>query len=328
MIKKVRTPEYNYDFDTATGFFKRWGATRNEEAEYSPLGAEIADIEISTVCHGIRGVPCRYCYKSNTGEGANMSLETFKRVFDHLPTNVGQIAFGIGDIDGNPDMFSIFKHCRDHNVVPNVTINGWGLTHEIAQKLALLCGAVAVSNHVPAVCYDAVEMLYDAGLRQVNIHQVISRETLAQAHTLIDDCLCDPRLHGLNAVVFLSLKRVGRGAGNTVVSDKDFKSLVQHAIDFGIAFGFDSCSCSKFILHFAESNPELIKYAEPCESTLFSIYIDVRGNVYPCSFTASKEWYLGSLLCDDLMTIWKSEKIAQFRAKLRAVCRVCPIHHI
>ena len=56
-----------------------------------------------------------------------------------------QIAFGIGSIDANPDMFPIFDYCRANGVVPNVTINGYNLTDEIATRLANTCGAVAVS---------------------------------------------------------------------------------------------------------------------------------------------------------------------------------------
>lgn len=41
-----------------------------------------------------------------------MSLETFKALFHKLPTTVCQIAFGIGDINANPDLFKIMEYCR------------------------------------------------------------------------------------------------------------------------------------------------------------------------------------------------------------------------
>ena len=65
-----------------------------------------------------------------------MSLETFKKLAAKLPRMVGQIAFGIGDIDSNPDMWKIFDHARSLKIVPNVTVNGAGITDEIAQRLA------------------------------------------------------------------------------------------------------------------------------------------------------------------------------------------------
>ena len=43
----LRSPEYNYDFDISSGFFKRWGKSENDDPTWSPYGPEIMDIEIS-----------------------------------------------------------------------------------------------------------------------------------------------------------------------------------------------------------------------------------------------------------------------------------------
>ena len=92
--KKIfRSEHYNYNFDKETGFFARWGKTLEDDPEFCPYGPEILDIEVSTVCH--QG--CSFCYKSNTSKGLNMSLETFKKIFNLMPRTLTQIAFGIGD---------------------------------------------------------------------------------------------------------------------------------------------------------------------------------------------------------------------------------------
>ncbi len=203
-MKKVRTPDYNYNFNPKNGAFVRWGKTLKDDPTWSPLGPEIMDIEISTICHGI-GMPCTFCYKSNLAQGRNMSLETFKRMFDKFPPNLTQIAFGIGDIDGNPDMIGIFQHCRDNGVIPNVTINGARLTDGYANTLSQLCGAVAVSRYNPKdVCYDAVKKLTDLGMDQVNIHMLVSEQTFKGCLEVLDEIKTDPRLSKLNAVVFLA----------------------------------------------------------------------------------------------------------------------------
>jgi len=144
-IKKVRSENYNSNFNYDTGYFARWGKNYEDNPKFSPFGPEILDIEISTICHGINGRPCAHCYKSNTGNGINMNFETFKKLFDKLPSSTTQVAFGIGDIDSNPDMYKIFEYCREHRVAPNVTINGWNLTDEHVKKLSSLCGSVAIS---------------------------------------------------------------------------------------------------------------------------------------------------------------------------------------
>ena len=97
MLKKVRSDNYNYDFDTDNGFFARWGATPKDDPCIAPA-PEILDIEVSTICHGI-GTPCKFCYKSNTGVGENMTFNTFKKIFDNMPSHLTQIAFGIGSLN-------------------------------------------------------------------------------------------------------------------------------------------------------------------------------------------------------------------------------------
>jgi MoaA/NifB/PqqE/SkfB family radical SAM enzyme len=326
--KIVQTPDYNYWFISTTGKFARWGKTFDDDPQYSPIGPEIADIEISTICHGINGIPCDHCYKSNTSVGKNMTLGQFEKVFDKLPRNIGQIAFGIGDVDGNPDMFSIFKHCRDNNVVPNVTINGDRLTDDIVEKLVSLCGAIAVSRYDDKnVCYNAVKRLTDAGLKQVNIHQLVSEETYANCIETIEDCKTDERLSKLNALVFLSLKQKGRGLSYKKLRDAQFNHMIALCISSGVPFGFDSCSCNKFLECVTDEQYKV--FAEPCESTLFSIYVDVDGWVYPCSFCSGIVPSIDIFKVDDfLQDVWYSEDVKDFRKVLLSNKRNCPIFDV
>lgn len=80
-MKSVRTPGYNYEFNSKNGHHTRWGFTVKDDPQWSPIGPEILDIEVSEVCHG----GCAFCYKSNTSKGKNMSLETFKTIIDKMP---------------------------------------------------------------------------------------------------------------------------------------------------------------------------------------------------------------------------------------------------
>ena len=82
--KRCVSTSYNYFMNKQTGFFARWGKTQDENPEFSPVGPEIADIEITTKCDGVNGKVCQFCYKSNTPDGQNMSLDTFKAVFHKM----------------------------------------------------------------------------------------------------------------------------------------------------------------------------------------------------------------------------------------------------
>jgi len=98
-LKILQSENYNYQFDKKNGMFMRWGKCIKDDPDFSPFGPEIADIEISTICSGVKGVGvCKFCYKSNTPKGSYMSLDTFKRLFAKFPPTLTQIAAGIGDL--------------------------------------------------------------------------------------------------------------------------------------------------------------------------------------------------------------------------------------
>ena len=310
---------------------------------YSPFGPEIADIEISTVCSGVDGVGvCKFCYKSNTPKGENMTLETFKKVFANLPKTVTQIAFGIGNLPnhnhgGNPDMWAIFDYCNANGVKPNVTVNGQGVDDATADRLVSTCGGVAVSVYDKDISYNAIKKLTDRGLTNCNIHFMICEQTYEKAKEVIRDIKSDPRLEKLHALVLLSLKPHGRGKNTyyTKLSQERFTELVDYVWEQQAPIGFDSCSAAKFdraiINH--PNREALMQMVEPCESTKFSIYINTDGNFYPCSFMEGEivedggDWTKGLSVADttDFMKdIWNHPETLKFREK----CIGCTSHGI
>jgi MoaA/NifB/PqqE/SkfB family radical SAM enzyme len=328
--KTVQSDGYNYIFDPSDGTFLRWGTTLSDDPEMSPFGCEIADIEISTICHGVDNKVCKFCYKNNNPKGSNMSLETFKKVFANLPDNLTQIAFGVGDIDANPDLWEILNHCRNNNVIPNITINGDRMTYFNYRDLAYFCGAVAVSRYNPKdICYDAVDSLTALGMKQVNIHMLLSEETFEDILELVYDAKHDLRLENLNAIVFLSLKEQGRGKGFTRLSDEKFKQVLSALDELGISYGFDSCTAHKFLKNISPPRKSQVEqFIEPCESGLFSIYINVEGKAFPCSFTEFGDGIDVAQADDFIQDIWFSDMFYEWREKLLDNKRNCPVYKI
>ena len=250
---RLRTKTYNYNFDRDTGFFMRWGESLEDNPRYSPVGPELADIEVSTVCSGLLGTPCPWCYKTNTPHGANMSLEKFTRVVRNINPygNLLQVALGVGDIDANPDLVNMLRWCRESGVVPNITVSGARLDSTFEgktyyQHLADYCGAVAVSHYDDDLCFDAVKRFTDLGVRQVNIHEILAEETIDECFSLLNKVRVDKRLEKLNAVVFLLFKPKGdRNNLTPLKSTEKYKQLVKFAIDSGISIGSDSCGAVK-----------------------------------------------------------------------------------
>lgn len=336
-FKLFRSPFCNYFFNKLNGYTEIWGQNQDEDAIYLPDGPMIADIEITTICDGPKGIPCPFCYKKNTSKGEYMTFETFKTIFHKFPRTLTQIAFGAdATLTSNPDIWKIMDYCRNNDyqsVVPNITVAN--ISDDVADKLAEYCGAVAVSRYDnPDVCYDSVKRLTDRGMDQVNIHMMVSMETYNTALQTIYDAKDDPRLKDMNAIVFLSLKRKGRGTKYTPLSQEMFNNLVMTAMTNDIKFGFDSCSAHKFLTSVSKlpTYKYLEKMTEPCESTLFSSYIDVKGDFYPCSFCEKVDGWeegLSVVDCENFLEdIWNHEKTEKFRNNLLRNDRNCPIYDL
>lgn len=335
-IKRYRSKDYNFIFDMTTGFFIRWGNKKEDDPQLSP-SPELLDLEITTICNGYDGTPCPFCYKANNPNGKNMSFDTFKNVFNKINTKVlTQVAFGTdSSLTSNPDTFKMFDYCLNNEynkVIPNVTVSN--IDRDIAFELSKRCGAVAVSRYnKKGICYESVKHLINYGV-QTNIHIMVSEETYDQILETINDVKIDNRLSGLNAIVLLSLKQKGRGKTFTPLSYDKFRNIVNEAFSKNINFGFDSCSYYKFekSIRGMDCYSELVTYSEPCESSLFSSYINVDGEFYPCSFVEGEgEWKTGLDVktCNDFVNdIWYNEKTQRFRNKLLKYGRKCPYFDI
>lgn len=320
-LKVVQSHNYNYIFNKENGFFARWGSSKEEDPNMAPF-PEILDIEVTTICNN----GCPFCYKGNTRHGINMSLETFKAILDKMEYNgkpfLTQIAFGAdASATSNPDLFDMMRYTRSKGIIPNITVAD--ISDSTADTLRELCGAVAVSRYANKnKCYDSVKKLTDRGLKQTNIHVMLSQETLGQVWETINDYKEDDRLSDLNAIVILSLKKKGRGLNHLPVTQDQFSEIVKFSLENNIPLGFDSCSAPKF-LKAVEDHPDRAKYdmlAEPCESTLFSSYINADGEFYSCSFCENNDSFSEGIKVldqeDFIRDVWMGVPTQKWRQRL------------
>jgi hypothetical protein len=311
---------------------------------------EILDFEISYGgdCLG----NCPMCYKDNSGPQptVNLSFEDFKTILDKMPPLLTQVAFGIMNISTNPDFFKMMEYCRERGIVPNYTCHGLDVTPEIAERTAALCGAVAVSVYDKEKSYNAIKMFTDAGMKQVNIHCMLSEETFGFAKKIVYDIHTDIRLEKLNAIVFLAYKPKGREGGkkffHTIKDPEKYKELIQYCTDLKVNWGCDSCSAPIVLQAFQGTGRygSVAPFIEPCESSLFSSYISAEGMFFPCSFTEGESGWeqgLDVLHCDNFVQdIWMHPRTIAFRENLigscegcsgchsQKICRSCPVFDI
>lgn len=338
-FKVLRSEDYNYDFSLDTGEFRRWGKTPDDDPKWSPFGPEIMDIEISdgNSCP----MTCAFCYKGNKkgdGAGTHMSLETFKQIFATLPKTVTQIAYGITSISAHPQLFEIFEFSRANGVIPNVTINGADpLTDEQVSRLVRVTGAMAVSiNKTNSDSgFNLINKLTSAGATQINIHYVISKQTIGFAYDVCNAIKSDPRLSKMNAIVFLGLKPKNRGQAFDILPTPEYIKLVNHCLENEIRFGFDSCSAPKFDKAIEISSLDqamkkrLLQCSERYESGLFSAYVDCYGKYWHCSFGEGMDIAYGidvTKVKNFTEEVWLSPPMTTWRNRLFELNRECPLY--
>jgi len=337
-IQTTSAENYNCVFDFTSGYMERWGSV--VESDDTPPVPEVCDFEVTTSCCGVQspkpgaGGPCKMCYKALTPKGTNMSFDTFKTVFDKLPQTLTQIAFSADScLKSNPELFDMMRYCRDNGsnyVVPSISVAQlW--RPEAVKLIESGVGCVGVSLYDdPDVCYDTVKLLTDVCEEynypgQVNIQAVVSQQTLPQLMQTIDDIGSDPRLAKINCIVYLSLKQKGRGGAYTPLTDEQWKALLQKTAEHIPFFGVDVCTTKK-LLAFEGENDDTRQVAEPCDAGYYSMYINVEGKMYPCSFLEGVgDWETGEdLLESDFGDIWTGPRFDAHRRKLDAIrCLTC-----
>jgi MoaA/NifB/PqqE/SkfB family radical SAM enzyme len=352
--KRLRSDKLNYDFDMTNGNMGVWGKTFQDDPDWSPYGPFILDFEVTTKCKGVAGKLCPYCYKSNTPNGKNTLYEDFVKVIEKVNFNkqLTQVAFGLdAAAEANPDLWRMCAYLRDHNIIPNGTVAE--LEDKTAVKIAELFGAVAVSYHNDwnVLCdtvkklSDARRVFHNATLKQINIHFMLSEETYEDCFELIEMAKTDERLKDLNAIVLLGLKQCGRAeTGFHPVRDVEFKTLMFRAFELGVGIGFDSCSANRFIRNVEPVLNELKKIkpdinvdqltkqytmlAEPCESMLFSSYVNSDGDFYPCSFNEKNEPAF-NVVNGDFEKMWTNyDSCNKWRERLLKCNRSCPNYEV
>lgn len=335
------SPAYNFRFNERTGAFMRWGKDYEDSPSFCPWGPELIDLEISSgKCAG----NCRFCYKENSSSLSvkNMSFETFKLIIDRLPNVVCQIAFGITGVQTNPDFIRMLKYCRKKGIVPNFTLSGVDLTNRLAEQIVKQVGGLAVSAYQTdkTVCYATVKIFTDLGVTQTNIHLLIAQENLDFVYEVLTDSKNDERLKKLNAIVFLGVKPKGRAKGHFApLTSAQYAQLISFCFNRKICFGFDSCSAPQFEKVIKSSSAserwkhQMLMQSESCESGLFSLYVNVKGEAFPCSFNEGEMgWEKGISVLETenfLLDVWNHPRINKWRERLLERytwdgCRHCP----
>lgn len=277
---------------------------------------ELADISISNYCTN----NCDFCYRDSRPDGLFMTVEDYKYILQCLSHshwgNVFQVALGGGEPLEHPDFLDMIKVTNEFGIVPNFTTNGIHLNKEIAHSLSGNIGAAAVSiSDIRELTNIDLKVMFSFGIK-TNLHFLLSNETIEQAIHILEGQF-DDIAKGVNAIIFLTYKPTGRAVSDKcLIWSEELRRFLRliHENKYKIRVGFDACFVP-LLLHFTNVNPA---FMDPCECGRFSVYIDEKLNVKPCSFT-NKPRHSFSLRHYSFAEIWE-HKFADYREESAAKC--------
>jgi MoaA/NifB/PqqE/SkfB family radical SAM enzyme len=302
----VRAPGYNYIFRKSDGYALRWGKTKEEDPFWGPA-PELADISISNRC----SQGCPFCYRDSKPDGPLMSLKDYEFVMKQMPATF-QLALGGGEPTEHPNLIDILRLSHEYGKVPNYTTNGTRLTPEIIEASKQYCGAVAVSWSKHAM--DAIQQFVDEGVK-TNIHFILTPDSIQEGIDLLrqKDLFGED---GVNAIVFLMHKAVGRGSPKDTPTPEQTRPLIIEAFAAEATAAFDVCSVPHIV---AAERAEAIEVdwalLDFCDGSRFTVYVNEDLNVSPCSFITGSQ-FTESLREKSMGEIWNGEKFSAFRRGL------------
>lgn len=316
MLIRRHSASYNFVGDLKTGVTFRWGIKFSDDPGFAPW-PELADISISNHCtYG-----CPFCYRDSNDNKSFISVEDFRFILQQLQHkkwgNVFQVALGGGEPLEHPHFLKLIDTVLEFGIVANFTTNGKHVTRKLALNLKGKVGAVAVSvSNIRKMNQNAINTLITCGIR-TNIHFLLYRENLSQAIDMLHGHY-DENLKGINAVIFLTHKPMGRADNSdTLIWNEQLASFVK-CIDTkksSMRIGFDACFVP-VLLHTTSVDS---RFVDPCECGYFSIYIDEQLNVKPCSFTPNMKDYF-NLRQTSFNEIW-TKHLSEFRRTNKKPCK-------
>ena len=332
-MKVIIDEKYHFAtfFNPQNGMYVRTGILDENGCDTSvePVRASfphLVDVGVMGHCtHGLSG-KCKKlginCYQQGgIINRPNMSLNTFRNIVKQCENRSFQFALGgRGDPNEHEEFEKILLECRKHEIVPNYTTSGFGLTERQIELSSSLCGRVAVSWYGADNTIDAIERFFKKKQR-VNIHFVITSTSLPDAIDLLRNrFICEK----VAAIIFLLYKPVGDINKDQIVPLSH--PLLPHFFEQVVIsrqyvdVGFDSCFVPILLQH---SFPLDLRSIEPCESGRFSCYISESNKMYPCSFIQD-ERFSYSLDGHSIEDVWNSEKFDRFLCLGEAAeCRKC-----
>lgn len=253
---------------------------------YVPI---FAKIEITRRCN----LDCEMCVRKNLGEENDMTLQQFQTIIDK--TDFVRVApHGYGEPLVHPKFYEMMKYCHDKGVRTKLVTNGTMFTPDTADKyFSLNPDSVAFSFDSP------VKAEYESIRRGADFDSVVKNIKYASENS-----------HGVEIKVHMTVNKKNY---RSIPEMKRFcrkYGLGLEIADVTYMYDFGTSTRNMSVREKLEDGKYSKRYRR-CYLPWLSTYIDVEGNVFPC--TDNLNWNLGSIYRKSMREIYNSEKMKKFR---------------
>lgn len=307
---------------------------------FSPRSIQI---EVTTRCN----LKCGFCEISFwTEKPADLQFDDFQKMLAHLPKLKLVDLTGLGEALMNRDFFRIVELAKSRGIRVFVNDNFTMMTEKVARRLVEL-GVERITLSLDAASKEAFEAIRvganfekvianarrliqvrnEMGKRkpEVRMNCVVCSTTYSEAPALVE--LAHDM--GIRMVHFAKVKTAEPTmnldpAGVEREMHEKLQQASARARELGVAVTWDLFPPRAPVQH--------------CDRIMNRNFVTRDGYIHPCCLKnetgdrqAQNERGLGNLLNDSYAKIWKSNRFAQVRAKMRKgilphACYTCPVH--
>lgn len=301
-----------------------WSDAHNDTVEGCLSAPETVHLSITSKCN----LNCPFCYENK--QRKEMDTNQILKLIDELSSlKVFQLAIGGGEPLLRGDLLRVIQYCNDRNIVPNLTSNGSLLTEPLVHELRERVGQINISfneylegkgidtlNVIPLLTENHIKTGVNLLVTHKNI-QYIERRISELANLPVED------------IVILRSKptRDEEWFHENKLTREDMEVL-KGILE--VYQGRVRVDCSLVCL-MRQVPPDLLRYnaVYGCAAGIRFCTIKSSGDVFPCSFFDTAEYYAGNVLEGSFKEIWRGSAIFErFRTmnnKIQGACKDCGI---
>lgn len=326
----------NIDIDRVSNFIKsaldKGIITNNDTKKYgkiievdytienSLIFPRFVSLEITEKCN----LKCKHCYTAaGNGKPNSLELDTIYKIIDELSC-YGCEFLAIGG--GEPLLFNgidkVIKYAISKGVEIELVSNGILFTHEMIERL-YNAGLKYVQISLDGDSPDTYLKIRGDNYFEIVVNNI--KNVKEKFNTSISTVLCRYNYDKIFDIIkianalqvdsyrIMKFIETGRGDDNKdilQINPEEFKKFIddlkEKRNEFNIPIRIDENMMDNFS---RKKIPWLKDGLYGCSAGRSTISIDVKGNVYPCSFLNYDELRCGNVKETSLMEIWKNSNI-------------------